>query len=389
MRYPVFPYFSVALVMGVGLSILGPSVSHLEGKLGVSTSMMSLLFAVGAGCNLVGALVSGRFMNRFGGHHLLIVGVFGIGIGVLLICVGSLFAVVALGMSMAGAGSALADTGVNTLTVWARAGEAGPSLNALHLMFGVGAFLAPLSVDRSLAWVGGLWPTAVFVAILLTVSFSMLVTHDEPPHPDAAQVEVRPHIPRGAVAVVALFFLLYVGAEVAFGGWIHTYAEDVGLEGSRPALVTAVFWAAFSLGRLVAIPVSSRIRPLPLVSGACALSVVGLVIIVVGRGDQSAVWTGTALYGLSSGPQYPTMLALVDSRLSLTPTATGYIVAAAGLGALVFPTVVGPLLDRVGSGAMPALVLTVTASAAVWVLMVRRAVNRASALSRTDVLRPA
>jgi len=389
MRKPVFPYFSVALMMGVGLSILGPSVSHLEEKLEVSKSVIAILFAVGSVSNFLGAVASGRVMNRFGGHMSLRIGLVGIALGILLLCTGPTLVVVAIGMAFSGSFAALCDTGMNTLTVWARAGEAGPALNALHLSFGVGAFMAPLAVDRALVWTGSLWPAALFVLALFALSLSLIGIREEPAHPHADSVADRPHMPRSVVMTVALFFLLYVGAEVGFGGWIHTYAEDVGMSGSRPAFVTAVFWGAFSLGRLIAIPVSARVRPFTVVLGACIASVVGLLVLVVGDGAGWAVWLGTAVYGLASGPQYPTMFAMVDARLSLTPSATGTIVAAAGFGAVLFPTAIGPLLDHVGSGAMPALVFVVSVLAAVWVLNVQRAVNRASAPDHTGAAHPA
>ena len=48
---------------------------------------------------------------------------------------------------------------------------------------------------------------------------------------------------------VAVFFALYVGIEVGFSGWIATYAQAVGLGGSGTgAALTAVFWAAFTVG---------------------------------------------------------------------------------------------------------------------------------------------
>ena len=40
--------------------------------------------------------------------------------------------------------------------------------------------------------------------------------------------------------------------------------------------IVAAFWGAFCLGRLVAIPVSGRVRPLLVVFSACALSVVAV-----------------------------------------------------------------------------------------------------------------
>ena len=49
-----------------------------------------------------------------------------------------------------------------------------------------------------------------------------------------------------------MFFLLYVGVELGFAGWIFTYGEEMGIGGARgPALLTALFWIGFTGGRLL------------------------------------------------------------------------------------------------------------------------------------------
>ncbi len=64
------------------------------------------------------------------------------------------------------------------------------------------------------------------------------------------------------VALIALFFVLYVGAEVSFWGWIFTYAVALNLaDETVAAYLTSTFWAALTFGRLVAIPIAIRFRP--------------------------------------------------------------------------------------------------------------------------------
>ena len=190
------------------------------------------------------------------------------------------------------------------------------------------------------------------------------------------------------MAHVAIFFLLYVGGEVGFSGWIHTYAEDQGMSGSNPAFVTALFWASFALARLVAIPLSKILKPLTIVGWACALSLVGLIIMIVGDTSTFSIWCGAALFGFASGPQYPTMIAMVDEKLSLSAQATAWIVGAAAIGGLIVPVSIGALIDTVGSTSMPIVVLGVCGLGLAWVFVVARSINRASATHRTSALRP-
>ena len=52
------------------------------------------------------------------------------------------------------------------------------------------------------------------------------------------------------LALVGLFFLLYVGLEIGFAGWIATYSDELGLGSGWATGLTAAFWAGFLGGRL-------------------------------------------------------------------------------------------------------------------------------------------
>ncbi|MEY3567301.1 MAG: hypothetical protein RLZ19_1315 [Actinomycetota bacterium] len=369
--------------------MLGPSASYLEDRLGVGAGMIGVLFACSAAGNFAGAIVGGRSIVRFGGHPTLVAGLVGFVLGVGLLAAASTFAVAATGAVVIGASTGLADAGMNTMVVWSRLGASGPALNALHLSFGVGALLAPLAVDRSLVLVDDLWLVVAFVVVLGGVSATLLRRHEPPNPPTVEDHASRPPLDSTSTLVVAVFFLLYVGAEMGFAGWIFTYSEDGGLSGSTPAIVTALFWASFSLGRLLAIPTSRVASPRAIVIGSCAFSVMALVPMVIADGAEWSIWVGSTLYGLGAGPQYPTMIAMVDERISLTAKATSWIVGAAAIGALIVPTGIGPLIDSTGSSVMPIVVLSVSVITLVWALVVARRITRASAPRRTDVLRPA
>jgi len=361
--------------MGVTLSLLGPSVSYLEDRLDQSTSVIGVLFAVIAAANFIGAIAGGRAIASLGGHVTVHIGLVGFVVGTALLALGRDFATVAVGAAAIGASTGGVDAAVNTMVVWARPGRSGPSLNALHFMFGAGSLLAPLATDRAIAFSERLWPVIIVVSALAAVAMILVGRRPSPvavPH----DVDERPAASDRLVLVVAFFFLLYVGAEVGFSGWIHTYAEEVGFDGSLPAVATAVFWAAFALGRLIAIPVSSRVSPFRIVVVSAAMSIVGLVIMIVGRDWTGTVWIGSSLYGLAAAPQYPTMIALVDRHLSLSARATSWIVGAAAIGGLLVPLSIGPLIDSVGATSMPIVVGAVSAIAFGWVLVIERAVDR-------------
>jgi len=384
---PVYPYLSVAVVMGLSLSLLGPSVSYLEERLGVSTSTIGTLFSVIAVSNIAGALVCGRWIEKHGGHLALRLALLGFVLGTVLLAVGESYPVVAVGIALIGGSTGVTDASANTMVVWVRPGRSGPPLNALHLMFGLGALAAPLVSDRSIAWTDRLWPAALMVGAFAAASLAMVGTKPSPAFPGERDDDLRPQPSRRTVVSIAVFFILYVGSEVGFAGWIHTYAEDSGLEGSAPAAVTSVFWAMFALGRLLAVSASRRVSVYRIVVGACTSTVVVLTFMLVARGQEWAVWVGAGLFGLAAAPQYPTMFAFVDTRAALPARATAAIVSASATGALVVPAAIGALIDRYGPSSMPAVVLVVSAGTIVGAMVVNRTTRddvTASSLAATS-----
>src|SRR5690606_3866750 len=154
--------------------------------------------------------------------------------------------------------------GGNTLLVWIHRSRVGPYMNALHFMFGLGAFLSPLVIAQAVVWSGGIrwgyWMLAVYVLPLI-----IWLAREPSPVSEVEQdrtAAIRIHVNWPLVGLIALFMFLYVGAEVGFGGWVYTYALNMGLADETSAFfLTSLFWGALTLGRLLSIPITARLRP--------------------------------------------------------------------------------------------------------------------------------
>ena len=89
--------------------------------------------------------------------------------------------------------------------------------------------------------------------------------------------------------MISVFFVLYVGVELGFAGWVYTYAEDLDIGGSNGAAwLTATFWAFFALGRLLGIPLAAVVPPRRMLFGACMLTVAASALLVVVGGGRSS-----------------------------------------------------------------------------------------------------
>ena len=262
------------------------------------------------------------------------------------------------------------EVGSNTLLVWARAPTSAPMINALHFVFGVGALLSPLLVNRSLSARGNARPAYVGAALASLLAAAIVSVRTTPNPVDVADHARGEIAPRRLLVAVSLFFALYVGVEVGFAGWIATYAQSVDL-GSGAAL-TAVFWGAFTFGRLGGVAIAARVRPVALLGGSCVLTVLAAVALVAAGGSGAAVWVATVVFALGLAPQFASMIAFASEHLPLTGSATSLFLAASAIGGLTVPWLIGQLFSASGSGALPAVMLAGAIVTLAWVVVLDR-----------------
>lgn len=351
-------YFASYIVLGIAASATGPTLPGLAEQTGSDLSEISILF-VGSSLGFVfGALVGGWFYDRQKGHPVL---------AVTLTLVGGLYVIFPLApsrwlllalMVLIGTGLGVLDVGGNTLLMWLFGRQVGPYMNALHLMFGVGALLSPLIVDRvvvgtgSIRWVYWLLPM-LFIPIvvwLLRVPSPErpAVQKDEGTAPSAS---IRPFVP--LIAMMAVFFFLHTGTEMGFGGWVFTYgmATGVGTE-TVVRVLNSVYWGGFTLGRIASIPLALKMRPRIML----LLGVVGaglcLGVMLAFPGWALAPWVGAAGLGFFIAPLFPTSLTFAERQMPMTGQVTAFMLVGANLGAMVLPWVIGQIFETAGPRSM-------------------------------------
>src|SRR6266508_3831382 len=101
--------------------------------------------------------------------------------------------------------------------------------------------------------------------------------------------------------------------------------------------------------------IGSMIRPLLMVSLLGVLG--GAALLTFGVGDLGRSVAGVLLLGLSCGPVFPTVLAVIASGGRASGTAASLVLALGNCGGLVIPALIGLLLSRYGPAAAAELVL--------------------------------
>ena len=373
------PYFGVFLVLGLSAGFVGPSLDALGERAGVSDAAIGLVFVVQGGAYLVGALGAGRLFDRRRGHRLLAAALAALVVGFGALALSTLLWAVLVAFVVIGVATSTIDVGGNTLLVWvAPPDRLVGLLNGLHLCFGLGALASPIVVGLSLGIFDSVVPACLAVAAFAAASALVVRAVPSPrPRPRTEIHAARPPLP--PIVAICVFFAVYVGLEAGFVGWVYTFAVDSGTTGEAgAALVVALFWVGFCLSRLAAATIGQRARPGVTLVVATSASLVPAAVLAVAGTTPAVLAVGSAVLGAALGPQFSLMIAYAERNLTLTGGITSLFIAAAALGGLSIPWVMGVVMDRRG----PESFTTATLLGSVLVLVALVAVRVATALTR-------
>ena len=347
-------YFGSFVAHGMAVSLLGPTLSALAAHTGSPLSQISFLFTARSLGYLLGALAGGSLYDRLRGHPVLVGGLGLMAIALIVVPVLPILWLLGIAVLFLGLAEGINEVGGNTLVLWVHREKAGPFANALHFFFGVGAFLGPVVVAQSVALTGDIRWAYWFCACVVVPVVFWLVRLPSPPR-QASQARAGGRgADYGLVALVALFFLLYAGAEHSFGGWVASYSRAMRLASVAGAsYLSSAFWGAITAGRLLAIAVTARVRPWIVVTADLLGCLVSVGLILALPRSAIALWLGTLGLGFALASILPTTLALVGRRMSVTGRATGGFFVGLGTGSMTVPLLIGQLFDRIGPRAMP------------------------------------
>lgn len=352
-------YYLTFILLGLTIAAEGATLLQLAGNTSSTIDQISLIFFFGSLGYLVGSYASGRIYDRVPGHKFM-TGVFAVLAPVIaLVPVVTKLSMLLVVVLILGAAKGALDVGCNTLLLWVHREKAGPFLNGLHAAFGLGAFIAPLIVQIIVTATGTIhwvyWSGAILsvpIGIWIYKSPDPVV-RNTPEHHQGAPVPVV------ALAIMVLCFAFYVGAESGYGNFIKTYTiiGDLGNE-LQANFLNSAFWGFFTLGRLLGIWVSTRLRALPLLYIDLAGCLASALLVFLFPGSITILWIGTILLGIFLASIFPAMLALSDERMHVTGSMAGWFLVGGSIGGMFIPWGIGQAVARIGPGAMTGIVLT-------------------------------
>lgn len=350
-------YFTAFIALGLGGTVFGPTLPAISASLGVGVSDLAFIFTLSAAAYFVGGLAGGMLIDKLPINRVMAAVTIFISAGLFLVPAwGSLWGL-ALSFLVINLGMGVVDTSGNAGVVWTMGDRSTPYMNALHLFYGIGAFLAPFLISWLILKPGGWALSYRLIALIILPLYLPLFLLKSPPSPHEQSTEKKNGSDILIVALAAVMLFLYVGLEVGYTGWVSSYTVLMELgDQALGALMASIYWGAIALGRLLIIPISLKARPMHILIG----SLLGVFVFTLGfllfPTSLTALWIGTIGGGIAAGSVYPTVMSYVGRVMPLTGKIASYMAASGSLGAMTIPWVIGALFEAIDPTALQMVV---------------------------------
>jgi MFS transporter, FHS family, Na+ dependent glucose transporter 1 len=344
-----YAYYAAFIILGLAAASFGPTLPGLAQNVSSTIGQISYLFVLRSLGYLIGSLLAGRVYDRVRGHPLMVGVIVILALTMFLVPLIPMLWLLAFVLLVLGIAEGLLDVGGNTLLVWVHRDKMGPYMNGLHFFFGFGAFLSPIIIAQAVLLSGDIvWAYWSLALLMLPVAYWLSRLPSPGPIVATEQEPNRPAVPL-LIGLISLFAFLYVGAEVAFGGWVFTYATalQLGTE-TVAAYLTSGFWGALTAGRLASIPIATRYPPRTVLFVDLLIVLGSLAVILAFPGSFIALWVGAIGAGLGMASIFPTMLALAERHMTITGNVTSWFFVGSSLGGMTLPWAIGQLFEGIG-----------------------------------------
>ncbi|HEU5101655.1 MAG TPA: MFS transporter [Roseiflexaceae bacterium] len=350
---------AVFLAAGIMLAGLGPTLPLLARQIGQDIAVLGGMFtAISLGI-ILAQFGAGRASARFGQPVVLAAGMLLMVAGGLGVTLGPSLPALLAGALLFGIGFGGVLAAGNLLVAQLFPARSAAALNGVNLFFGVGSMVGPALAGLAGARLG-LPQAALWAGAGLQLALAPIVLgYAARPVAQAAASRAE-HQPARPVSgwLLGLLLLIYIGTEVGFSGWLTVYMLAGGnLTPAAAALVVSGFWLALTLGRTLGALLGMRVSARRLLTLSLLGMFSGALPLVLGVGNQAISIAGVLCLGLSCGPVFPTVLAIVATTARNSAATTSLVLAVGNGGGLIVPVLLGVLLTRYGPLAAGGLVL--------------------------------
>ncbi len=332
------------LLAGLGTVLLGPILPALAHNWHIDDAHSGLLLAAKFAGSFLGGISVPRRLRL------------GIASGMVSCCIGfTAFALspglltgcLALFIGGFGLGQIIASTNILAGRRYRR--HTGSALASLNFFWSLGAVACGLIAAAVLPRWGLRVPLLSFAAMFVVAGLGGWIGTARPsPDTVTAPTLEAAALPRSILIHFALLLFLYGGLETCMTGWLTTYTlrfSDLRLIGGQSALV--LLWSALTAGRAVSAAAMRWVSESLIQRLGLAVSAMLIAALTTTR-SGTLLSLDCLLLGLALAPFFPSTFAILIAH---RPTArqAGFILAVSGLGAALFPWLMGVVSTHSGS----------------------------------------
>jgi FHS family glucose/mannose:H+ symporter-like MFS transporter len=339
------------LMFGIVMTTLGAILPSVIEKFGIDKANAGSLMLLMSFGILLGSLVFGPIVDRYGYKALLIICAALISIGLEGIALTPTFWLLRIAAFIIGFGGGVINGGTNALV--ADISEKGKSANLsiLGVFFGVGAVGVPfllgvlsgyLSYELIIAGVG--------LVVILPLLFFIVLQFPIPKQVQGFPIKEGLQLLKEFTLIFFGFILFFQsGIEFTIGGWAALFfKEELVLDTNRAVLFLSFYWLGMIIARLLLGYLLNKISPVIIQFSSIGIAFIGALAMLLSNSLPVSV-SGLFLIGFGFAAAFPVMLGYVgDLYAKLSGTAFSIIFVMALMGGMLFPYfagVVGQMLS--------------------------------------------
>jgi len=340
-------------IVFISLGSILPQLRELHGLSDLATGSLLSLLPLGL---LVGSLVFGPVVDRFGYKILLLLSGLLVFAGLEGIALTGNLMVLRISIVFIGLGGGAINGGANALVADTAEGDRGARLSLLGVFFGIGALGVPsllgilihaLSYEKILFWIG--------IAVWLPMVLFLLISFPPPKHPQGFPIrEAAKFLKDPWILLAGLVLFIQSGMEGLANNWSTTFLQENKEFISQHALFSlSCLVAGMTAARLILGWALHHVR-----SGLVLFLGTGLSIsaslILLAADSQVAVYAGMATLGAGLAACFPVVMGKVAERYkSLSGTALSMVLVMALLGNMLINYGMGIIANVRGTGILP------------------------------------
>ena len=341
------------VVIGVITTLLGPVLPFFAGRWSLTDAQSGFLFATQYFGSFLGVALTSVVIPRFGFSRVCAAGFAAFMCCFVFLGTGP-WTLAALLVGINGLGYGFTNPAINIRATQLPSSNTAAAVTLLNFSWSIGAVFCPFLIGLLLPEIGmrGFFIALTVLSLVIAV-FYLSLSGSAPVVGGRAALslaEWQERLQQPQAIPLLLLFFLYVGVEVALGGWVATLEKRMpGMGAEALTLAPSVFYGFLMIGRGVAPMALRRMSQLRISGGGLLLATLGSVVIAISRSSH-LLYVGAAMAGAGLAPQYPIFVTWLASIYRDDAARLGALFFGAGsLGAAVLPWLVGIVAEQTNS----------------------------------------